>query len=139
MTLKTHGDRKYQATTELVSAAQLPNLRVERRRLEAGHHEPGMCESNELAFVLSGQAFTVQSANGVTFRKFIQPGISCVCPVGTFEKASGTTSPLECLHIYLPPSLIERSAIADYDIDLATFMQQTRGTCASRRSHGFFR
>jgi AraC family transcriptional regulator len=53
----------------------------------------------------------------VTFRKFIQPGISCVCPAGTFEKASGTTSPLECLHIYLPSSLVERSAIADYDFD----------------------
>ncbi len=61
----------------------------------------------------------MQSANGVTRRRFIRPGTSCICPVGTFEKASGTTSPLECLHIYLPPILIERSAAADFDVDPA--------------------
>jgi len=119
MKLNTHGERKYQRTTELVASAHFSSLRVERRRLKAGHHQPGVCQSNELAFVLAGRTFTLQSANGMTRRDFIRPGISCVCPVGTFEKASGTTSPIECLHIYLPPSLIERSAAADYDLDPA--------------------
>lgn len=117
MAIQAHGDRKYEGTTELLNALQLPSLRIERRRLSAGYHQPGICQSNELAFVLSGRTVSVQSANGVTRRNFIEPGASCVCSAGTFEKASGTASPLECLHIYLPPSLIEQSALADYGID----------------------
>src|SRR5262245_43899079 len=108
MKLITHGERKYQRTTELVASAHFSSLRIDRRRLKPGHHEPGVCQSNELVFVLAGRTYALQSANGVTHRRFIRPGTSCICPVDTFEKASGTTSPLECLHIYLPPSLIER-------------------------------
>ena len=119
MMLSTHSDRKYQGTTELVASAHFSSLRIDRRRLKPGHHEPGVCQSHELVFVLAGRTYALQSANGVTHRHFIRPGISCVCPVGTFEKASGITSPLESLHIYLPPGLIERSAAADYDVDPA--------------------
>jgi AraC family transcriptional regulator len=117
MKLSTHGERKYQGTTELVASAHFSSLRIDHRRLKPGHHEPGVCQSNELIFVLAGRTYALQSANGVTYRRFIRTGTSCICPVGTFEKASGTTSPLECLHIYLPPSLIERSSIADFDVD----------------------
>lgn len=119
MTLRTHAERKYQGTTELLNAVHFPNLRVEHRRLKPGNHEPGICESNELAFVLSGRTFALQTTNGSTHRHFIQPGVACVLPAGAFESASGTTSPLECLHIYLPSSLIERSAMADYNINPA--------------------
>ena len=56
MILKAHGDRKYQSTTSrLVNVAGFSNLRVEHRFLEAGFQEPGICVSNELAFVLSGR------------------------------------------------------------------------------------
>jgi AraC family transcriptional regulator len=133
MTLNTHGDRKYRGTTRLIDSADFSSLRVERRRLKAGHHEPGVCQSNELAFVLSGRTLTLQSANGVTYRRFIRPGISCICPVGTFENASGTTSPIECLHIYLPPSLIGRSAIADYDVDPAKAELSYTGAVEDRK------
>jgi AraC family transcriptional regulator len=120
VSLKTHGDRKYQSTTSrLVSAIELSNLRVEHRSLEAGFHMPGVCTSNELAFVLSGRAFAIQEGNGQTRRNFIQPGIACICPEGTDENVSGITSPIECLHIFLPPTLIQKSALEDYDIDPA--------------------
>jgi AraC family transcriptional regulator len=119
VTFDTHGDRKYFSTTMLLAEMQLPRLRVERRALRAGHHEPGVCQTNELAFVISGETVTVQSANGVTYRRFIRPGYSCVCPAGTMEMASGTASSLQCLHIYLPSTLIESSAITDYEIDPA--------------------
>jgi len=118
--LKTHGDRKYQDTTaRLVSAVELSNLRVEHRSLQAGFQTPGVCVSNELAFVLSGRAFAVQEARGVSRRNFIQPGIACICPEGTYETTSGITSAIECLHIFLPPTLIQQSALEDYDIDPA--------------------
>ncbi|MGY8668385.1 AraC family transcriptional regulator [Bradyrhizobium sp. UFLA05-109] len=118
MILKTHGDRKYQDTTSrLAGVAEFSNLRVEHRFLEAGFQEPGVCISNELAFVLSGRAFAIQEGNGLTRRNFIQPGIACICPEGINENVSGITSPIECLHIFLPPTLIRQSALADYDID----------------------
>jgi AraC family transcriptional regulator len=37
--------------------------------------------------------------------------------VGVEEVESANTSTIECLHIYLPATLVGRSAIADYDID----------------------
>ncbi|MGV7219366.1 helix-turn-helix domain-containing protein [Bradyrhizobium sp. UFLA05-112] len=118
MILKTHGDRKYHDTTSrLVGVAEFPHLRVEHRFLEAGFQRPGVCVSNELAFVLSGRAFAIQEGNGLTRRDFIQPGIACICPEGTDESVSGITSPIECLHIFLPPTLIQQSALEDYDID----------------------
>ncbi|PBC11167.1 AraC family transcriptional regulator [Mesorhizobium sp. WSM3859] len=119
MKLSTHSDRKYQGTTDLIASLHFSSLRIDRRRLKPGHHKPGVCQCHELVFVLAGRTYALQSANGMTHRNFIRPGISCVCPAGTFEKASGTTSPLESLHIYLPPDLIERSAAADYDVDPA--------------------
>jgi AraC family transcriptional regulator len=118
--LKAHGDRKYQGTTSrLVRVAAFSDLRVEHRFLEAGLQEPGVCTSHELAFVLSGRSFAIQEGNGQARRNFIQPGIACICPEGTFESVSGTTSPIECLHIFLPPTLIKQSALEDYDIDPA--------------------
>ena len=117
MQFAAHGERKYRGTTLLIKSAQLTNIRVEQRRLEPGHHKPGVCRSTELAFVLSGSTMTVQSANGVTYRRFIQAGASCVCPIGTYEKASGTTSAIDCLHLYLSPDLIKRRAMADYCVD----------------------
>jgi AraC family transcriptional regulator len=118
MELKTHGDRKYHGTTSrLVASAGFANLRIEHRRLEAGEQTPGTCEANEIAFVLSGKTHAIQVANGRDYRNIILPGISCICPVGAFESLSAITSPIECLHIFLPPTLIKQSALADYDID----------------------
>lgn len=117
MTFHSHSDRKYGPTTRLLDSFHFANLHVERRLLEAGHQEPGVCEANELAFVLSGRTFTSRTGNGLTQRAFIQPGLSCICPIGVHESASGITSPIETLHIYMPQTLIAHSAIADYDID----------------------
>lgn len=52
-------------------------------------------------------------------RFFIQPGIACILPKGVEESESANTSPLECLHINLPETLIAYSALADYGIDPA--------------------
>ncbi|QKD05380.1 helix-turn-helix domain-containing protein [Mesorhizobium loti] len=119
MGLNSHSEHKYQASSQLRAAIQLPNLRAEQRRLEAGHHTPGVRSSTELAFVIAGRAFAQQNTNGATGRYFIQPGIACILPKGVEESESANTSPLECLHIYLPDTLIAQSAIADYDIDPA--------------------
>lgn len=119
MAFNSHSEQKYQASSQLRAAIQLPHLRVEQRRLEAGHQAPGVRFCTELAFVTAGRAFAQQNTNGATGRYFIQPGIACILPAGVEETESANTSPLECLHIYLPDTLIAQSALADYDIDPA--------------------
>src|SRR5262249_46014013 len=109
MTLSSHGERKYR-TTRLLGKLESPNLHIEHRRLEAGHLEAVIFESNEFVTVLSGRTFTSRTGNGTLQRAFIQPGASCIDPAGTYESASSITSSIECLHAYLPPTLIERSA-----------------------------
>jgi AraC family transcriptional regulator len=42
-----------------------------------------------------------------------------VNPVGTYESQADIASPIEDLHIFIPPALIGQSASADYDIDPA--------------------
>ena len=109
-------EQKYRTGSPLIAMAAWPELRVEHRRLDGGYLDPVTCQSNELVFVLSGRTHTTRTGNQ---HAFIYPGIACICPVGTYESDMETRSPIECLHIYLPPTLIERSALADYDIDPA--------------------
>jgi AraC family transcriptional regulator len=110
-------DERYRSGKPPVAAAEWPELRVEHRRLEAGGMNPVTFEWNELAFVLSGRTSTSRTGNGKTQQHFIQPGTACICPSGVHESYSETTSPIECLLIYLPPTLIGQSALADYDLD----------------------
>lgn len=117
MPLGAHGGRKYGATTLRLKSSQLQNVTVEERRLDPGLHQPGICQTNELAFVLAGTTVTIQNANGVVYRRYIQPGASCICPVGTYEKESGTTSAIDCLHLFLHPEAIQRSAVIDFGVD----------------------
>lgn len=119
MALNSHSEHKYHASSQLRTALELPHLRIEQRLLEAGQHTPGVRSCTELAFVIAGRAFAQQNTNGATGRYFIQPGIACILPNGVEESESANTSPLECLHIYLPDTLIAQSALADYDIDPA--------------------
>jgi AraC family transcriptional regulator len=119
VTLSTHGDQKYQGITERLTVTGLPNLQIEHRSVRPGHHEPTICLSNEIVFLLSGRTFNTLSANGLAYRNYYQPGMACIVPMGAFQKASSISSPLETLHIYMPRGLIEQSALADYDIDPA--------------------
>ena len=45
--------------------------------------------------------------------------MSYLVPVGTQESISSFPTRMECLHLYLPPTLLDRSALADFDIDPA--------------------
>ena len=43
----------------------------------------------------------------------------CFIPSGAMESASANESAIECLHVYLPPTLMEQSALENYDVDPA--------------------
>ncbi|SNS88476.1 transcriptional regulator, AraC family [Sphingomonas laterariae] len=119
MTLATYGDRKYHSSARLGDAAEWPSLRIERRQLEAGAQTALPAECTEIVLMLSGRAGVIRTGNGNTQESLGQPGVSWIVPAGTQESRVELLAPMECLHLYLPPSLIEQSALADYDIDPA--------------------
>ncbi|MGX5845223.1 helix-turn-helix domain-containing protein [Mesorhizobium sp. ArgA1] len=94
-------------------------MRVEKVRLEAGHLNPVEFESNEVGFVLSGRTVTSYSGNGLKQQYLIEQGTARICPVGILERDAVLDAAIECLFISLPPTLIEESALFDYDIDPA--------------------
>jgi AraC family transcriptional regulator len=116
MPLAGHGDRKYLASRRLSDLAEWPDLRIEQRRIETGHQSDILLECTEIVIVLAGRSTVRRTGNGESQQAFAQPGTVWICPIGTYERNITLTEPIECLHIYLPPTLIERSALENYGI-----------------------
>lgn len=117
MTLLTHGDLKYQSSQRLSDAAEWSSLRIEHRRIEAGAQTALTPDCTELVLILSGQTTVRRTGDGQKQEGLARPGTSWLVPVGTQETQIELAGSMECLHLFLPPSLIEQSALADYDID----------------------
>lgn len=114
-----HGDRKYIASQRLNDLAVSSDLRLERRRIQADLQSSLTLECTEVVITIAGRSTARRTGNGDRQQTFAQPGTSWICPIGTYERDIELTEPIECLHIYLPPTLVEQSALADYDIDPA--------------------
>ncbi len=117
MSLPVHGDRKYQTSERLTEAADWTNLRVEHRRLQAGAQTAVELACTEIVLMLSGRAGVRRIGDGEMQEMPALPGMSWICPVGTHETQIEISAEMECLHLYLPPTLIAHSALADYDLD----------------------
>lgn len=94
-------------------------LHVEHRLHEAGPQNAVTHECTEVVLMLAGRGIVNRAGNGQAQEMLAQPGMGFVVPVGTQERRIELGAAMECLHIYLPSTLIERSALADYDIDPA--------------------
>lgn len=119
MPLLGHGDRKYTLSQRLHALAEWPDLCLERRRIEAGFHSDLTLECTEVVITVAGRSTVRRTGNGDRQQTFAQPGTAWICPIGTHERDIELTEPLECLHVYLPPTLVTQSALADCDIDPA--------------------
>jgi AraC family transcriptional regulator len=117
MALQTHGDRKYPSSELLSGATEWDALRVEHRQVPGGIHNPLTSKCTELVLILSGQATVRRTGNGQKQEGLALPGTSWLVPAGTHETQLELDGPLECLHLYLPATLLEQSALADYDVD----------------------
>jgi AraC family transcriptional regulator len=117
MPVQAHGDRKYQPSTLVGSAAEWDKLRVERRQIGSGPQNCVRPECNELVYILSGQAKVVRTGDGQTQEGIARPGTSWLVPAGTHETRLELDGSTECLIVFLPEKLIEGSALADYDIN----------------------
>jgi AraC family transcriptional regulator len=118
MALLVH-DQKYETSPRLHDSVDWPDLRVEHLRLEPRGMKPVTFTCNEIAIIVSGHTVATRTGNGVTQRSVIQPGIVCLNPIGTYESQADIASPIEVIHIFIPPTLIGKSALVDYDIDPA--------------------
>ena len=117
MALETHGDLKYPGSELLGGATEWDALRVEHRQVPGGVHNPLTSKCTELVFILSGQATVRRTGDGQKQEGLALPGTSWLVPAGTHETQLELDGPLECLHLYLPATLLEHSALADYDVD----------------------
>ncbi|HEY6640923.1 AraC family transcriptional regulator [Povalibacter sp.] len=117
MALLTHGDVKYPGSQLLAGSTHSDALRVEHRQVAAGAHNPLTSQCTELVVILSGQAIVRRTGDGQKQEGLALPGTSWLVPAGTHETQLELDDPLACLHLYLPATLLEHSALADFGID----------------------
>jgi AraC family transcriptional regulator len=121
MSVVAHAEEKYQTGSRLRDAAEWPGLRTELWRLEPGSQHDLTPACTEIAIVLSGKCSVRRTGNGQRQEGIARPGTIWLCPADISEcdiELSGT--PLETLHIFVPPSLLEAGALMNYDINPST-------------------
>lgn len=119
MPLATHGDQKYRTSEKLAETTDWPTLSVEHRKFEAGLQETPVPACTEIILLLSGGGMVHRAGNGEIQKSLARPGMSYLVPAGTQESHLELSDRMECLHLYLPPALLDHSALADFDIDPA--------------------
>ena len=116
MSIETMGDRRRDTCVVHGRSVETPGIVVERRTNGAGSHDPQAYPCNELIIMFGGQAVVQRSGEGVDERCFARAGTGWTGPAGFSEKAV-LSDPIDCVHLCLPSSLIDRSAEQDFDVD----------------------
>ncbi len=120
MRVNGHGDVKYRTGHRLTNVAEWPTLRVESWRHEAGSLNDLKLDCTEIGILLAGQLTVKRTGDGQTQEAFGRAGTSWICPAGTYESDIQLSAPMEeCIHIFLPPTLMEQAALETYGIDPA--------------------
>lgn len=121
MMLKEHeiDHREHARETRVIGSAEYPNLGVQLWRLEPGHFDPATFDSNEIACVIAGRTLVNMEAGDTTQHMYLEAGMTCISPQGARQVGLETFDTIDSLHIFLPITLIERSALEDYDVDPA--------------------
>lgn len=117
MSLQTHGDQKYRTTEASGGAAEWDALRVEHRHIASGSQNGLTSECMEFVYILSGKAKVRRTGDGQRQEGLARPGTSWLVPAGTHETLLELTGTTECLHVFLPATLLGHSALADYGVD----------------------
>jgi AraC family transcriptional regulator len=118
MTFLVHS-RRYEGSSHLHTPLDWPDMRIEHRLLMPGGVRPAICTCVAINVALAGRTPVRWMAGGAFQQVAIQPGMASIQPVGLDDKGVEITSPVESVHIFLAPSVIASSALADFDIDPA--------------------
>jgi AraC family transcriptional regulator len=119
MGLETHSDHKYSASQLLSGTADWDTLRIEHRHVAEGAHNPVTSNCTELVIILAGQAVVRRTGDGERQERLATPGTSWLVPAGTHETQLELDGSLTCIHLFVPRTLLDHSALADYGIDPA--------------------
>lgn len=115
MVLATHGE--YMNSEKLAEASDWPLLGIAHRKFEAGRQATKVATCTEVILLLSGGGTVYRARNGEVQTSLARPGASYLVPVGTLVTHLELSDKMECLHLYLSPTLLEQSALADFDVD----------------------
>lgn len=116
MSFETMGDQRRGTCQVLGRVDHRSRLVIERRVNGAGSHPRQAYPCNELIVMLGGRAVVRRTGDGQDEKCLAGAGTAWTGPVGFMEKAE-LSEAISCLHVCLPPALIEHSALADYGID----------------------
>lgn len=119
MTLATPDAEKFQNSEKLAEATDWPSLSLEHRKFEAGRQATKIPTCTEVILLLSGGGIVYRAGHGEVQKSLGRPGMSYLVPVGTEVTRLELSDRMECLHLYLSPTLLDRSALADFDVDPA--------------------
>src|SRR5262249_20503660 len=119
MGLAVYGDRKYRNSERLCGPAEWPALSVEHRRINAGPQTTFVPICTEVAVIVGGGGRLSRTGDGQTQESVARPGMSYLVPAGTQESRLELSDTMECLHIYMPPRLVDQNALTDHEIDPA--------------------
>ena len=110
------GDRRRDTCVVHGRAVETPGIVVERRTNGAGSHDSRAYPCNELIIMFGGQALVQRSGEGIHEQNFARAGTGWTGPIG-FSEHAVLSDPIDCVHLCLPPELIDRSAAQDFDVD----------------------
>lgn len=119
MTFLTHNHR-YEGSSELCSSLETASMLVEQRSFRPGVLPLVSCACTAISVTLSGPTPVRLRKGGAVQRTVaVQSGITSILPLGFEEAEMEIASPVECLHIFLAPSVTGHSALLDFDADPA--------------------
>jgi AraC family transcriptional regulator len=108
-----------QGSNTLDGAATWTGLHVELRRIGRGTHTCAPRAATEFVYILSGRSRIRRRADGPLHDGLALPGTIWLAPAGMEGDRIEFDSDVECLMIYLPPKLLEDSALVDHGINPA--------------------
>ena len=117
MPLQTHGEQKFHSVGLLNKPIEWDSLRIEHRGVEPGRQGCVTPKCTEFVYILSGVTKVKRTGDGKTEDGIAYPGTSWLVPAGTHETFVELDGNSEILVAYLPGTLLEYSALADYEIN----------------------
>lgn len=118
MSFETMGNQRRNTCEVIGRVDHWSRLVIERRVNGAGSHPRRAYPCNELIVMRGGRAIVRRTGDGQVEECLADAGTVWTGPMGFFEKAE-LSEAISCVHVCLPPTLIEHSALVDYGIDPA--------------------
>lgn len=117
MHVHSHATAKYATGRRVARTGEWNSVCAELWRHESGHLNDISLTATEVVVLLEGRSKVRRTGNNRTQETYAVPGTFWICPAGTHERNLHLDGVLEkCLHVFLPPSLIEVEALRSFEL-----------------------